>query len=53
MAIFWSFALQPVVDRILYKDALRHTQSFGELVRFVEGARRTHEGKRPRMAIPV
>ena len=53
MAIYWSFALQPVVDRILYKETLRHTESFGELVRFVEGARKTHEGKRPRTAIPV
>lgn len=53
MAIYWCFELVPVVERLLYKDMLRHTQSFNELIRLVEAARKTHEGQRPRRVIPV
>jgi hypothetical protein len=53
MAIYWCFELQAVVDRVLYREMLRATQTFNEVIRFVEAARKTFEGRRERKPIPV
>ena len=53
MSIYWSFKLQAVVDRVLYREMLRSTQTFNEVIRIVDAARKTYEGRRAHMAIPV
>jgi hypothetical protein len=52
MAIHWCYELAAVVERVLYKDAVANTETFGDLVRIVDGLRRSMEGRRPRRAIP-
>lgn len=53
MALYWVFELQPVVDRLLYKDELRETASVSDVFRVIEQVRENLEGKRPRTTIPV
>ena len=53
MTLCWTFVLQPVIDRLLYKTALCRTESAADVFRVVEEARRNFEGKRPWESIPV
>ncbi len=52
MAIYWCYEASAVTERILYKDPIRQTQTFGQLLRMIEGLRKTYEGRRPRISIP-
>lgn len=41
MSMYWAFDLQAVADRILYRDFVEDTQSFGELHARIEAYRKT------------
>ncbi len=40
MSLMWSFHLDPVADRILYRDLVAPTRTFMELTLFIEGYRK-------------
>ncbi len=52
MAVHWCYHLEAVVDRILYKDFIRESETFSQLLLLIEGLRTSYEGKRPRTSIP-
>lgn len=52
MSMYWFFALPPVVDRLLYRDQVEPTETWGEVIRTVQGMRSSLEGRRPYRSIP-
>ena len=53
MPIYWAFLLNPVADRLLYANAIRNTESYGELSLAIETFRAMLPSIRPyEQAIP-
>ena len=52
MPIHWCFELEPVIERLLYRDAIMGTTTFGEVVVLVEAWVKSRKNARPRVPIP-
>jgi hypothetical protein len=53
MAVYWCFQLAPVAERVLYREALRETESYRDVAAVIERFRSTCSSIRPRKDIPV
>lgn len=53
MGIYWAYEASAVIERILYKDVVRPTETFRQLLLLMEGVQKTYAGKRSRASIPV
>ncbi|MCA9619754.1 MAG: DUF1152 domain-containing protein, partial [Myxococcales bacterium] len=53
MGIYWSYEASAVIDRILYKDLVRPTETFTQLLVLIESVMKSHAGKRERRTLPV
>ena len=53
MSISWCFELQAVVDRLLYAEPLRKTETWAQVVATIHGIRGLLEGQRPYARLPL
>ena len=53
MAVYWCFQLAPVAERVLYREALRETESYRDVAEVIERFRSACSSIRPRKDIPV
>lgn len=53
MATYWSFELHAVAECIEYRHVLERTETFQQVVRFLEPVINRREGRRPWQTIPV
>ena len=53
MGVYWCYELGAVIERVLYKELIRDTQTFSELLMIIEVYRKSLDIVRPRSIIPV
>ena len=53
MPVYWCFKLAQVAERILYKEAVKNTETFDEVSGVINEFRRSCKTIRPREEIPV
>jgi hypothetical protein len=53
MPVYWRFRLAPVAQRVLYLDAMKHTDSYADVNRVIKEFRGSCDETRPRQQIPV
>jgi len=53
MPVYWCFRLAPVAERVLYREALRATQSYRDVTEVIEQFRASCATIRPRKGLPV
>lgn len=53
MSVYWCFKLQQVAERILYKEAVKNTETFDDVSGVIKEFRRSLKNIRLREEIPV
>lgn len=53
MPVYWCFKLQPIVERLLYREALKSTVTFDDVSGVIKEFRASCRNIRPREDIPV
>lgn len=53
MPVYWCFKLQPVAERLLYRSALKNTETFDDVSGVIKEFRASCKNIRPREDIPV
>lgn len=53
MPVYWCFQLQAVAERILYAEAVKHTESFSDVTQAIQAFRSRCQQIRPRETLPV
>jgi hypothetical protein len=53
MAVYWCFRLPAVAERVMYRDLMKDTSDYLEVVRVIKGFRMSCEKIRPWEDIPV
>ncbi len=53
MSVYWCFQLTAVAERILYAEAMKHTESYNDVNQVIRNFRESCRTIRPRQEIPV
>lgn len=53
MPVYWCFKLSKVIERILYREAMKNTETFDDVSRVIKEFRASCQNIRPREDIPV